>query len=1324
MRNFFYVYNSNDLRSLGNLKIIVLGLKGEYFKENMSQNNLFNITKIIIFVMQLRNMRFKKTLICLVLALCNYLNAQPPYFPNGAPQITATPPPPWAPGTTVTFSITIDNYNSNPSGISEWFHGLGIIPGSCWTNLVYGTPPPAYTNGVWMVDLNPMPPKTGGPPIPGFYFDGTAGSTSGFIDGITANNWGDGSGSGPWTFTWTVTVPNTLPNPCDLSMAVRVFGDGETGSWTQLPPGTQPLIIFQNTITVFCTNQPVTLPFSPGTPNPTFTYQWDLTGATLLAGNPNSYGPVTVSFPNPGSPFVRRFSYDGLGNLMGIDTFTVNVVQAPLPSFTVSQGAICEGDTVTITYTGNTDPSFSYNWNFLGGTVITGSGAGPYTVVFNNAVDDSLKLVVSNSACSDSFKVRFLVKPIPNSNFTIGGKFCVNDTITFNYPFTVYPGMNFQWNFGSGLVVSGQGPGPYQVIWASPQQDSVKLTVSWNGCFSSTSTIFNIKQKPIVDAGIDYAKCSNTPCVPLTATLIQGGPNCSYQWTPSTGLDNPNVLNPCASPNVTTTYYLVATCGGCPSLADSVTVYVHPAPVASIASDTVYFCQGTSVTLPGAASGGTGSLSVQWSPTNGLSNPFILNPVASPSSPQWYYMTITDSMGCVSSTDSVFVNIAPIPVVNAGADTFICFNASNGVTLNGTVLNPLPGETFTYSWSPTNGLSDPTIPNPIAMPSTTTIYTLTVTSNLTGCTSVPSTLDSLAVVVVNVLPEVVANAGPDKTICEGQGTMIGDIAAGGSGYTYLWTPSNGLSDPTVRNPFANPSVTTTYTLTVFSDKGCISQPDAVTVNVINAPTEINLIDFTLCPGDSLLLDPDVQTNMPYTVRWSPGTAVSDSTALNPYAIPTQTTTYEFYVRIDTCEFLTKTFTITVVDTPVIEATVEGIKEVVICEGQTVNLQGIINGNYDSFTWSPSLGLSDPNSLTPTANPTQSTVYYFEVSYQGCLNRDSVVVAVMPPITADIQPDSLDLCQGKSATLTASGGIGSASFTWYADGVLVGTGNSLNITPNATTEYILEVREGSCIARDTLKVQVNQQPTAEALPSTYKGCAELTVSFLSTSTQATAHEWNFGDGNVSNETNPVHTFETPGSYIVQLVTFGTGGCSDTTYLNIFVSPQAEAHFHTEPDYQAGPVYLPNAQVFFIDSSQNAVRWFWDFGDGNISFEQNPVHEYLLPGNYTVTLIVEDDGGCLDTVSISSIIVEEPTYILPNVFTPNGDGVNDVFRFDYKGKESFSFQIYDRHGRKLFETQQPNQGWNGNTNFGPAVEGVYYYVLQIGKKKITGNVTLLR
>lgn len=1272
--------------------------------------------------------RYYSLLTCFIFTiLSNYVWCQAPYFPSGAPSIGVSPSPPWAPGTTVTFTITIDNYESAPNNISEWFHGLGIIPGSCWTNLVYGPPPPAYTNGVWMVDLSPLPPKSGGPAIPGFYFDGTSGSTSGFIDGITSNNWGDGSGSGPWTFTWTATVPNSLPSPCDLSMCVRVFGDGETGSWTQLPPSTQPNICFVNIITEFCVGQPVTLPFSAGTPDPTHTYQWDLQGANYISGDLNSYGPITVSFPTPGTPFVRRLDFDMLGGLFNIDTFFVTVLPNPQPSFVISRPAICQGDTATFTYTGNTDPSFTYDWNFIGGTVLSGSGTGPFTVVFNLNFNDSVILVVSNSACADSVEVPFIVKQLPPSQFSVSGNYCTTDTLTVTYNGIPQPGMSFEWDFGNGIVLSGTNEGPYQVTWLNPAQDSIKLKVLWNGCADSSVQYFNIETKPVVDAGINYEKCENTPCIPLvTASLITGGPNCTYQWFPAAGLDDPTSLNPCASPSVTTTYYLIATCGACPSLADSMTIYVNPAPVAAILPDTLWMCEGSSITLPGNASSGTGSLAVQWSPTTGLSNPFTASPQANPTTSTLYYMVVTDSKGCVSDTDSVFLAVVPKPIVDAGQDIVLCAG-QGGVPLNPTITNALPGETFTYTWSPAAGLSDSTSPNPIASPSQTTTYTLIVTSHLTGCSSENTTLDSLATVVVTVLPELIADAGPDRVICSGSATMLGGIPTGGTqGFQYLWTPATGLSDPSVRNPIASPTSTTQYTLTVIGGN-CTSEPDSVLVTVIQQPTETALTDINLCPGDSTQLFPNIDAlGLPYNVLWQPGDIFSDSTALNPFIKPTITSPVQLWAGVDTCRFLIKTFIANVVDTPQVDAFVNGVKEILICEGETVNLTGVINGNFDSFQWTPATDIADPTALVTTAAPKEGIVYYFEVFNDGCLNRDSVFIQVLPSLNASINFDSLSLCQGEVVQLIGSGGLGSATFSWWENNQVIGSGQTLSINPMTNTTYILEVKEGPCTAYDTLDVTVFLQSTAVIVASTNIGCEDLTVSFMNNSQQATSHAWDFGDGNISNDPNPVHTYTEPGLYNVQLISYGTGGCADTAYFQILVTPKAEASFVTIPDYQTTvPIYLPNATVQFIDSSLNAVKWYWEFGDGSFSTEQNPVHNYLLPGEYTVMLIVEDDGGCRDTLSVQPLIVEEPTYTAPNIFTPNGDGINDVFRFDYKGKESFTFTVYDRNGMLLFTTQKPDEGWSGKTASGAeAVEGVYYYLLQIGDKKITGYVTLLR
>ncbi len=134
------------------------------------------------------------------------------------------------------------------------------------------------------------------------------------------------------------------------------------------------------------------------------------------------------------------------------------------------------------------------------------------------------------------------------------------------------------------------------------------------------------------------------------------------------------------------------------------------------------------------------------------------------------------------------------------------------------------------------------------------------------------------------------------------------------------------------------------------------------------------------------------------------------------------------------------------------------------------------------------------------------------------------------------------------------------------------------------------------------------------------------------------------------------------------------------------------------------------IHFVDSSfDGPVDWSWDFGDGITTTEQSPYHMYEVPGTYDVCLIVASNQGCTDTVCTQIEVVEG--LIVPNVFTPDGDGVNDVFHVKNSGMDEYSLEIYNRWGILLFETTAPQVKWDGRTNAGEQVpSGVYYYVLK--------------
>jgi gliding motility-associated-like protein len=313
-------------------------------------------------------------------------------------------------------------------------------------------------------------------------------------------------------------------------------------------------------------------------------------------------------------------------------------------------------------------------------------------------------------------------------------------------------------------------------------------------------------------------------------------------------------------------------------------------------------------------------------------------------------------------------------------------------------------------------------------------------------------------------------------------------------------------------------------------------------------------------------------------------------------------------------------------------------------------------------------------------------------------------------------------------LNASGGVGNASYQWSPVTGLSNPGSAQTFAaPDITTQYTVHVSEGQC--RDSAKwtVQVHPDPGAAFQMSQVQGCAPLEVVMGNTSANALSYTWDFGDGSpVSNELNPRHTFTKSGTYLVKLMVRGVGGCTDTVLspLPIQVSDGLLVDFTSDPVSPA-EIAGPEAEIGFTDKSVGANQWLWEFGDGGISTDQNPVYRFRSQGKYIVTLVASDGRGCEQRISKGPFHIFMPEFIVPNVFTPNGDGINDVFKVEYTGDEQYRIQIYDRWGVKYFESYNKQQHWDGlDLNGRQSAEGTYYYNIQLGGKSYSGSVTLLR
>jgi len=377
---------------------------------------------------------------------------------------------------------------------------------------------------------------------------------------------------------------------------------------------------------------------------------------------------------------------------------------------------------------------------------------------------------------------------------------------------------------------------------------TIYCAVSSCGQTVNTSTYnVTINSLPNANAGNDVAICTGSN------TQLSASGGSTYAWSPATGLSATNVANPIASPTSTTGYIVTVTnSNGC-SATDDITVTVNSLPTADGGTnDTI--CNGDTTQLN--ASGGT---SYSWSPAAGLSATNISNPYAYPTSTITYYVTVTNIYGC-TATDSVVITVNSLPSANAGSDVTICVGANSQLNASGGT---------SYSWSPAAGLSASNIANPVASPTITTAYTVTVT-NTVGC----SATDDVTV-VVNTLPH--AQAGENVNICSGNSATL--TASGGT--DYHWSTSDNTASITVA-----PTSNTTYAVTVSNASGC-SDTDNVTVHVNNTfPIAEAGANTSVCYGSS-----DVLTaSGGILYHWNTG---SNTASTNVY--PIATTVYKVTV---------------------------------------------------------------------------------------------------------------------------------------------------------------------------------------------------------------------------------------------------------------------------------------------------------------------------------------------------------------------------------------------------------------------------------------------
>jgi gliding motility-associated-like protein len=1160
------------------------------------------------------------------------------------------------------------------------------------------------------------------------------------IPGATYNWSYDGAvgtqnGPGPHTLVWTT------PGQKEVKLVVNANGcDSDTGRFVvEVFDKPSPDFLMPSQA---CQNQSASITYTGSADFLTANFNWDFDGG-VATQTANGYDVIWIT---PG-PKTVSLSVSENGCQSDQEIKVINVVPTPEAAFFV-QDTVCVSDISQITYVGNNNAIANFDWDFNGATISSGSGIGPYQLSWATPGNKNVCLTVRDQGCqSPRICTPVYVSPAPNLSIANVPNQCF-DGNSFNFTASGSSDTYF-WDFGQGAFPrTSLSATPPAVSYSTPGSKTVKLVGTNNGCGGDTAfATFEVVEEPSADFVASSTLLCSSEAISFDYQGTVAGPTQTFNWDfddnaiPATSsLSSPQNISYSSGGRKDVT--LTVSYKGC-IVSTTQQIDVKESPSVDAGDDKEY-CEGDGgVELDGVITGGARPYFYQWTcdATGGCgidsintSTPLVNPNVANPTEQVTYYFSVTDAFGCESGMDSAVVTVKAKPKLDAGPDFAICPPAAKGITLlAGKAANNNAPDPIFYQWTPAAGLSNPNVLQPTARPDTTTIYTLTGTS-ANGCTSEATTVNPLTSVTVTVKPRPNVEAGVDTGICVGESIQLDGFASNaGPSYSYSWTPAVNMTNANTPSPEVTPAQTTTYFLEVFS--GDCSAVDSVTITVDTKPTVSAGDDRDICKFEEIVLDgkADGDPNATlYTYEWSPATGLSDPNSATPTASPDVNTVYTVVASTNSgCESDPETISLTVLPTPEVDL-LQG--DTIVCAGEALELVAVhtYSGTVvpTEYSWTPTEEINPfQGDSTVTAYPTNSGYIEVTASSLGgkCTTTDRALVEVTPAITVDISADTNRICQGEALLLTANGGIGNPSFEWIpAAGLNSASSQTPTATPALTTNYQVVMTEGACKDTAEFLLDVTPTPQADYIADLDQGCGELTVSFTQRTADAQAYIWDFGDDSpLTNEANPVHTFEKPGNYTVSLTTVGENLCSTTSEkITVVVAPLPSADFDSDPMLNS-ELPLPEANVLFTDQSQDAVEWLWNFGDGGVSTSQNPMHTYSEEGVYTISLTITDKNGCVSTIEYGQFRVYEPSLYIPTVFTPNGDGSNDMFEVSYDGTKNYSLVVMDRWGRKVFESQNVNSMWDGKGPGGSALpEGTYYYALKIGEDLTKGNVTLLR
>ncbi len=857
----------------------------------------------------------------------------------------------------------------------------------------------------------------------------------------------------------------------------------------------------QPTSTTVCVGQSPTFLVSTMGGSPFF--QWQQAQFGEFSNIP---GATSSSYSTPpANPGMNQYKYrcvvnSGCSNIIS-NSGTLTVTSLNIN--TTSTNPTCSGGTngvISSTVTGGTGP-YNYNWTPVGGTTSTASflTAGSYTL---NVVDAN--------TCATSTVVNLTSPPSISSTFSGNMTICNGSNTSLTITATGGTGaLTYSWSPGASLSTTTGS-----VVTANPSSAetyNVQVTDAL-GCVDTPTVYVTVLSTPTLTASATIS----TLCQGSGTTISASGAD-TYTWMPGSLVGASHLVTPSVG---ITTYTVVGTntVTGCSSSA-TVAITVNPLPTVSAGPSRTLTCVNTSTTLAGSTTGG---ITFNWTGPGIVSGGTTLSPTVN--LPGLYSLIATSAQGCTSISSNVTVTQnTTTPTVSANTTTSsICIGATTTISATGVGVN-------TYIWNPGN-LSGAT---QILSPTSTTVYTVTGTNTLSGCSAT-----STVAITVNTLPTI--TAGPTKSLtCASSFTTVTCSSVGGTSYN--WNGPGIISGYTTTN--CNVGSPGTYTVFAISPFGCNSTNTTVLVVSNTTPPSVSAsATGTLsCSTSTVALNGGPASGVTY--QWSGPGFSGGTTSQNAIANAVGSFTLKVTSSVNSCTNSATTVVSQNITPPSASAS---NASTLTCVTTTASLIGSGGGTY---MWSGPGILSGSTTTSPIVN--LPGCYNLTVTAaNGCTaTASSCITQNTTSPTSNAGLDQSLTCASTTVTLNGTSVPSSCTPVWTG-GVASGS-NSFNATASSAGDYTLTVTNpaNGCSSTDVVQVTVNASiPTITISLSNTLTCANTTATTSATTSAALpSYLWS-GPSVVSGGTTANAIVDQPGNYTITVTDIPTG-CSATSNVNV-------------------------------------------------------------------------------------------------------------------------------------------------------------------------------